>query len=39
MSASVTLRELVRIDIIKELAMTGRIFSAEEGALNGFVTR
>ncbi len=39
MGASVFLRELVRIDIAKELAMTGRIISGEEAADLGLVTR
>jgi len=39
MSASITMRELVRIDIAKELTMTGRIITAEEGATLGLVTR
>lgn len=39
MSASVTLRELVRIDVAKELTMTGRVFSGEEAASLGLVTR
>lgn len=39
MSASVTLRELVRSDVAKELAMTGRIISGEEGQRLGLVTR
>lgn len=39
MGASVLLRELVRIDIAKELAMTGRIISGEEAANLGLVTR
>ena len=39
MGASVFLRELVRIDIAKELAMTGRIISGEEAANLGLVTR
>eukprot|EP00956_Cyclotella_meneghiniana_P012402 scaffold17626_cov47-Cyclotella_meneghiniana.AAC.2 len=39
MSASVTLRELVRSDVAKELAMTGRIISGEEGERLGLVTR
>ena len=39
MSAAVTLRELVRIDIAKELTMTGRIISGEEAARIGLVTR
>ena len=39
MGASVFLRELVRIDIAKELTMTGRIISGEEAANLGLVTR
>jgi len=39
MSATISLRELVRIDVAKELAMTGRVFSAEEGARLGLVTQ
>ena len=39
MSASVTLRELVRIDVAKELTMTGRIITGEEAAELGLVTR
>jgi enoyl-CoA hydratase/carnithine racemase len=39
MSASVTLRELVRIDVAKELTMTGRIISGTEAAELGLVTR
>ena len=39
MSGTITLRELVRADIAKELAMTGRIITAEEGAKIGLVTR
>ncbi|KAL3778851.1 hypothetical protein HJC23_001462 [Cyclotella cryptica] len=39
MSASVTLRELVRIDVAKELTMTGRIISGLEGEKIGLVTR
>lgn len=39
MGASITLRELVRIDIAKELTMTGRVITAEEGAKLGLVTR
>lgn len=39
MGASVFLRELVRIDIAKELTMTGRIVSGEEAADLGLVTR
>lgn len=39
MSISQTLRDLVRIDVAKELTYTGRIFEAEEGAKLGLVTR
>jgi enoyl-CoA hydratase/carnithine racemase len=39
MSASVTLRELVRIDVAKELTMTGRVVSGQEAADLGLVTR
>ena len=39
MSGSVTLRELCRLDTIKELAMTGRIISATDAAAAGLVTR
>ena len=39
MSASVTLRELVRIDVAKELTMTGRIIDGQEAASLGLVTR
>ncbi|EED86480.1 predicted protein [Thalassiosira pseudonana CCMP1335] len=39
MSASITLRELVRIDVAKELTMTGRIISGLEGEKIGLVTR
>jgi enoyl-CoA hydratase/carnithine racemase len=39
MSASVTLRELVRIDVAKELTMTGRVVNGEEAASLGLVTR
>ena len=39
MSASVTLRELVRIDVAKELTMTGRIITGEEAAELGLITR
>lgn len=38
MSASVSLRELVRLDVAKELAMTGRIITAAEGERLGLVT-
>lgn len=39
MSASITLRELVRSDIAKELTMTGRIVDGNEAAALGLVTR
>lgn len=39
MGASVTLRELVRIDVAKELTMTGRIISGVEAEKIGLVTR
>ena len=39
MSASVTLRELVRIDVAKELTMTGRVITGAEAAELGLVTR
>lgn len=39
MSASVTLRELVRIDVAKELTMTGRVLLGQEAAELGLVTR
>ena len=39
MSASVTLRELVRIDVAKELTMTGRVLDGTEAAALGLVTR
>jgi enoyl-CoA hydratase/carnithine racemase len=39
MSASITLRELVRTDVAKELAMTGRIVMGVEAASLGLVTR
>jgi enoyl-CoA hydratase/carnithine racemase len=39
MSASVTLRELVRMDVAKELTMTGRILDGREAASLGLVTR
>lgn len=38
MSASVTLRELLRIDVAKELTFTGRIVSGTEAASLGLVT-
>jgi enoyl-CoA hydratase/carnithine racemase len=39
MGASITLRELVRIDVAKELTMTGRIFLGDEAADLGLVTK
>jgi enoyl-CoA hydratase/carnithine racemase len=39
MGASIFLKELVRIDIAKELTMTGRIISGTEAADLGLVTR
>ena len=39
MSASILLRELVRIDVAKELTMTGRIISGTEAEKLGLVTR
>jgi len=39
MGAAVTLRELVRIDVAKELTMTGRIVTGEEAATLGLVTK
>ena len=39
MSASVTLRELISIDVAKELTMTGRVISGKEAADLGLVTR
>ena len=39
MSLAVTLRELTRIDIAKELTMTGRVFSAEQALEYGLVTK
>jgi len=39
MGASVVLRELVRIDVAKELTMTGKIINGEEAASYGLVTR
>ena len=39
MGATITLRELVRIDVAKELTMTGRIVSGEEAASLGLVTK
>lgn len=39
MSLAVTLRELTRIDIAKELTMTGRIFDANQALSYGLVTK
>ena len=39
MGASIVLRELVRMDIAKELTMTGRIISGTEAEKLGLVTR
>jgi len=39
MSASITLRELIPIDIAKELTITGRTFSGIEAKEMGLVTR
>lgn len=39
MSLSVTLRELTRIDIAKELVMTGRIFDAQQALEYGLITK
>lgn len=39
MSASITLRELVRADVAKELTMTGRVVEGPEAASLGLVTR
>jgi len=39
MGAAITLRELVRIDVAKELTMTGRIVSGDEAAVLGLVTK
>ena len=39
MSASIVLRELVRMDVAKELTMTGRIISGTEAESLGLVTR
>ena len=39
MSASIVLRELVRIDVAKELTMTGRLIDAVEAESLGLVTR
>lgn len=39
MSATVTLSRLTRVDIAQELTMTGRVFSGEQAADYGLVTR
>jgi enoyl-CoA hydratase/carnithine racemase len=39
MGAAIALRELVRIDVAKELTMTGRILTGEEAAALGLVTK
>jgi enoyl-CoA hydratase/carnithine racemase len=39
MGATIALRELVRIDVAKELTMTGRIVTGEEAAALGLVTK
>ena len=39
MSGMVTLSRLTRVDIAQELTMTGRFFSAEEGAEYGVISR
>ena len=39
MSASITLRELVRMDVAKELTMTGRIITGKEATELGLITR
>ncbi|MGB0834434.1 MAG: crotonase/enoyl-CoA hydratase family protein [Psychrobium sp.] len=39
MSLSVTLRELTRIDIAKDLVMTGRIFEASQALEYGLITK
>lgn len=39
MGASITLRELVRMDVAKELTFTGRVFDGEEAEKLGLVTR
>lgn len=38
MGAAITLRELIRMDLAKELTMTGRIFTGAEAATMGLVT-
>lgn len=39
MSASITLRELIPIDVAKELTMTARIFDASEAKALGLITK
>jgi enoyl-CoA hydratase/carnithine racemase len=39
MGASITLREILRMDVAKELTMTGRIISGNEAERIGLVTR
>ena len=39
MGASITLRELMRIDVAKELTMTGRVVSGLDAEKLGLVTR
>jgi len=39
MSASITLRELIRADVAKELTMTGRVLDGKEAEALGLVTR
>ena len=39
MGIAVTLRELVRMDVAKELTMTGRVITGEEAASLGLVTK
>ena len=39
MSASQTLRDLVRLDVAKELTFTGRVVKADEALSLGLVTR
>jgi len=39
MAASITLRELIRSDVAKELTMTGRVLNGQEAAQLGLITR
>lgn len=39
MAASITLRELIRADVAKELTMTGRVLDGKEAEALGLVTR